>query len=168
MDRGSRKHILDWTSSPDFAVELLRLVRPVPAVLSADSLWMPRGATAPEEARLETFGPRAIPQHPAWPQLRQWWLKHTRGANTPNWDLAVCCDIGDRPGLILVEAKANVPELSDAKKPLTPDASARTVENHEQIATAIREACDALRVIDPDVAISCESHYQLANRIAFT
>jgi hypothetical protein len=166
--RGSRKHILDWTSLPEFPIELLRLVQPVRAVLTAESVWMPRGRSAPEEARLETFGPRGIPQHPSWDRLRQWWLKHTRGANTPNWDLAVRCDIDGRPSLILVEAKANVPEMSDAKKPLPPDASVQSVENHEQIAAAIREACEALRAIDPHVAITCESHYQLANRVAFT
>jgi hypothetical protein len=82
--RGSRKHILDWTSKPDFCVELLRLIQPVEARITARSSWMPRGYGATEEARLETFGPEALPKEGVWQTLRRWWLAHERGANTPN------------------------------------------------------------------------------------
>jgi hypothetical protein len=62
IPRGSRKQVLDWTSRPDFPSDLVRLVRPVDAAVTATSMWMPRGYTSSAEARLETFGPRAIPK----------------------------------------------------------------------------------------------------------
>ena len=85
------------------------LVKPVDVRISAHSRWMPRGYDAPQEARLETFGPEFLPDNSAWNTLRDWWLCHKEGANTPNWDIAVGCEIDGHPGIILVEAKANVP-----------------------------------------------------------
>jgi hypothetical protein len=128
---------------------------------------MPSGHKAPEEARLETFGPAAIRGLAAWAELRKWWLAHEAGANTPNWDLAVACEIESKPGLILVEAKAHESELSIARKPTNADASAESRANHERIGTAIGEACDALGKLVSGVAITRDSHYQLANRVAF-
>jgi hypothetical protein len=167
MFRGSRKHVLDWTSRPEFCVELLQLVRPVDCRVTAESKWMPRGYRSPDEARLETFGPEVLPSPESWANLRRWWLVHERGANTPNWDIAAGCEIDGKTGLILVEAKANVPELSALGKTLDLSASKASVENHERIAAAIAEACSALRQLGASMAISRDSHYQLSNRVAF-
>ena len=100
--------------------------------------------------------------------MEDWWLKHKRGANTPNWDIAVGCTIENRPGLVLVEAKANWPELSTAGKLLRSDASPNSHQNHAHIGAAIDEACAGWRRTDPRVRISRDTHYQLANRLAFT
>jgi hypothetical protein len=167
MFRGSRKHVLDWTNRPEFAVELLELVAPVECRLSRRSRWMPRGHTSPEEARLETFGPAVLPGAETWSLLRTWWLAHEGGANTPNWDIAAGCEIEGTPGLILVEAKANVAELSAAGKPFDVTASAASQANHERIGLAINEACSALQHVSGATAISRDSHYQLSNRVAF-
>jgi hypothetical protein len=167
MSRGSRKHVLDWTSRPTFCVELLKLAMPIKVRISAESVWMPRGHEAPEEARLESFGPRALPETHVWTNLRRWWLRHERGANTPNWDIALACEIEARPGLLLVEAKANVPELGASGKLLDPSASIASQENHERIRAAINEACTELCRISSGVRISRDSHYQLSNRVAF-
>ena len=167
MFRGSRKHVLDWTSRPGFCVELLHLLSPVDIRISARSHWMPRGYQATDEARLETFGPEALPNVNAWLPLRKWWLAHERGANTPNWDLAMACEVEGQPGLVLLEAKANVPELSAAGKSLKPSASAASRENHHHIGVAIGEACAELQRISATTAISRDSHYQLSNRVAF-
>jgi hypothetical protein len=128
---------------------------------------MPRGYRSPDEARLETFGPEALPGAQAWESLRTWWLAHERGANTPNWDIAVGCEIEETPGLILVEAKANLPELSIAGKSSDTGASAPSLANHERIGLAIDEACAALRHMAAAITISRDSHYQLSNRVAF-
>jgi hypothetical protein len=168
MFRGSRKHVLDWTSQPEFCVELLTLVAPVRVSISAGSRWMPNGYRAIEEARLDTFGPSLLPESDVWATLRRWWLVHGRGANTPNWDIAVGCEVEGRPGLVLVEAKANVPELGVGGKPLDASASGPSADNHQQIGRAITEACVALRSISAITAISRDSHYQLSNRIAFS
>ena len=167
MYRGSRKHVLDWTASHSFPAELEELLAPVPVSLSADAAFMPRGYREPQEARLESFGPRVFGDGPAWPDLRCWWLAHKAGANTPNWDIAAGCDLEGRPGPVLVEAKANWPELGLAGKPLDANASARSVENHERIGLAIAEACRGWQELEPDVCISRDDHYQLANRLAF-
>jgi len=102
-----------------------------------------------------------------WSSLRTWWLTYERGANTPNWDLAAGCEVEGRPGLILVEAKANVPELSVAGKSMDAGGSAASIANHERIALAIEEACAALRRVSDATSISRDSHYQLSNRVAF-
>ena len=173
--RGSRKHVLDWTSEPEFLSELFDLVSPVPCLRVPSTLWMPKGHTNRIEARLETFGPKAYPKHLAWPALTKWWLQHPVRANTPNWDVAVSCEIDGTPGLILVEAKANVPELgvagkwkskSDSKsKPKKP--SKNSEANHERIGLAIAEARAGLQDALPGITISRDSHYQLSNRLAF-
>ncbi len=140
----------------------------IPASIDADALCMPRGADSPREARLEEFGPKWLPGNPAWSELQRWWLRHPHGANTPNWDIALGCMIEGRPGLILVEAKANWPELGLAGKTLANDASPNSRENHDQIGRAIDEAQQGWQRVDQRVRFSRDSHYQLANRLAFT
>lgn len=167
MYRGSRKHVLDWTERPEFPSELVALLPPIPTQLSG-SQWMPRGFAEPDEARLERFGPKWKSPNPAWKELADWWLLHKRGANTPNWDIALGCTIEDRPGLVLVEAKANWPELKVDGKTLSRSASQNSVDNHNRIGQAIDEACVGWQRIDSRVTISRDSHYQLANRLAFT
>lgn len=169
MYRGSLKHVLDWTSESLFDVELLALLSPVPVRLDAHSFWMPRGHRCPHEARLETFGPRVFPNHTAWEELTQWWLHHRRGANTPNWDIAFRADVDGTPGLVLVEAKANVSELvkSGCKKPGERIPSVRSQENDTHIRSAIEGVRQGLSKSFPGITIGCDKHYQLSNRIAF-
>jgi hypothetical protein len=143
-------------------------VSPCPVEIGAEALWMPRGLAGAAEARLERFGPRWLPEHPAWSHLRDWWLVHKRWANTPNWDLAVGCTVEGRPGLVLVEAKANHRELNPTGKRLRKESSSRSTDNHKRIGEAIQEANLGWRPIDGRVNISRDSHYQLANRLAFT
>lgn len=167
MYRGSRKHILDWTSRPTFITEILRLADPIRCSVNSASEWQPRGYQFPNEARLDSFGPRVYPDHPAWSSLTSWWLKHARGANTPNWDVALSCEVEGRPGLILVEAKANVPELSGSGKSFDSKSSQSSQENHDQIKLAINEARQALASTFPAITIDRDKHYQLSNRISF-
>jgi hypothetical protein len=164
--RGSRKHVLDWVERPTFPADLLALASPVRCEPSDQSMWMPESHDSPGEARLEDFGPAAMPGHHAWTPLSSWWLRHHRGANTPNWDLALSCLVESRPGLVLVEAKANEPELSPAgKRPAV--GSDRSCQNHDHISLAITEAREALAARFPSISIGRDRHYQLSNRIAF-
>jgi hypothetical protein len=166
--RGSRKHVLDWVSSHAFADELTAMLAPTGGQVQPSSAWLPRSQTEPEEARLETFGPRHLPGVIEWPRLSDWWLVHKEGANTPNWDLAAVCAFPQGPGLVLVEAKANDRELKEDAKPLEPEASQRSRENHQRIGAAIREARNSLSQVVPGVAIDRDVSYQLSNRLAFT
>jgi hypothetical protein len=160
-------HVLDWAEQPRFIPELLALAQPVACRVTAHSKWAPLGYKNPDEAKLDTFGPQAIPNHAAWPALRAWWLKYERGANTPNWDIALSCEIEGGPGLILVEAKANERELSDAGKRVGAQSSAASQANHERIGETIAGACTQLAPLYPGISIGRDRHYQLSNRIAF-
>lgn len=167
MYRGSRKHVLDWVERDRFPVELLALAAPAPVKLVAGSRWLPRGYRLPDEAELHWFGPAALPSLTVWPSLHSWWLKHKRNATTPNWDIAMACEVDGRPGLILVEAKAHEAELERGAKRPDRAASAHSKENHEHIAQAIAGARRGYATLGHDVLIGVESHYQLSNRLAY-
>jgi hypothetical protein len=147
--------------------ELLALAEGVEARVTKDSRWLPLSYKNPEEARLEEFGPEWLPGHPIWEELQHWWLVHAKNANTPNWDIALGCEIEGRPGLILVEAKAHEAELDPKPKERSKPESDKSRENHDQIGRAIEQARDALRVFDSNVNVSRDTHYQLSNRVAF-
>lgn len=166
MYRGSRKHTLDWVEQPFFAPEVLDLTANADAKITSRTVWSPAGYRLTDEARLETWGPKYFGPHAAWAKLENWWLAVTRGANTPNWDLAVVAELAGQPGLILVEAKAHEAELKTAGKN-EPDDSNNSRANHERIAAAIDSACKALSPLCSDLLISRDSHYQLSNRLAF-
>lgn len=166
MYRGSRKHVLDWVEQSRFLPELLALAAPVDCRVTKDSIWQPLGYRRPSESRLEYFGPSAIPGID-WKQLEDWWLVHRRGANTPNWDIALACEVEGKSGLVLVEAKANVPELSEAGKRREDEPSSHSEENHERIRAAIESARVDLGTRLPGISIDVDRHYQLSNRIAF-
>jgi hypothetical protein len=179
--RGSRKHIIDWVRTPSFRSELNSMIGPSRVVVGPNDAFMPTGADGNrgiQEARLETF----LKDPAMRRELQRWWLAVPRGANTPNWDLAAHATLDGRPALVLVEAKANEKELSTAKKarptgknpPGTPrgkpkpPASADSWRNHEQIGAAITGASKALGGKERGFSLSRESHYQFANRIAFS
>ncbi len=168
MHRGSRKHVLDWVERPEFASEFTQLLEPSGAVVLSDDNWMPLGHSNDEEARLDVHGSKLFGEALDWRDLWQWWLVHNGKANTPNWDVASTCSIGDRRGLVLVEAKAHTRELKLSGKRLESTASQRSVENHERIGEAIAEASSSLAALVPGVTLSRDSHYQLANRVAFS
>ncbi|MFH1081682.1 MAG: hypothetical protein V1766_15710 [Pseudomonadota bacterium] len=168
LHRGSRKHVLDWTGHETFLTEFEQFLAPCTVSFPYKDAFMPKGINSPLEARLERFGPSWLPEKkPAWDALKDWWLCHKAGANTPNWDIAAVCEIEGQSGLVLVEAKANRWELGKAGKPIAVNASTNSRQNHERIAAAIKEACAGWQHIDNRVLITHKSRYQLANRLAF-
>ena len=166
--RGSRKHVLDWVASGDnFVKSLNMMLEPTGASVGATDKWMPRGNADFAEARIgslrEHFLSRCVQD-----KICNWWLKHGKIANVPNWDFLSTCSFASGPGLVLVEAKAHKNELKAKGKSHDALASKKSRENHEQIGTAIEEACCALRDLGQAVNINRDSHYQLANRVAMT
>jgi hypothetical protein len=151
MNRGSRKHILDWTSRSDFPAQFADLVGLPECIVTRPPAWQPRGHSEPEEACLEDSGAKFVPGVDCWNDLAAWWLLHRRGANKPNWDLVVACDLAGKPGLALVEAKAHERELDWGGKRLRPDGSDNSAENHKRIGEAIAEASAELGRIIPGV-----------------
>lgn len=166
--RGSRKHILDWLDQQHFPDQLNDLVVTTGATIDISDSWKPKGHNVDQEPKLHSFGPKALPSLINWNELVDWWLVHKGGAMTPNWDLASTCTIEGNKGLILVEAKANVPELKTEGKLSAESPSVKSDENHERIAAAINQAKNALNKSIAGVNISRQSHYQLSNRVAYS
>jgi hypothetical protein len=160
----------------DVAERLTKLVGLPGVHVRAEDFWMPRGlpvlmATGKwdkspiEEAKLEEWdGFLAEEQRE---EVTRWWLAVRERANTPNWDIASTCTIGDKVGLLLVEAKAHSAELKKEGKPLAEDAPSASVKNHTQIGRAIVEASGELNKAIAGWNLSRDSHYQLANRFAW-
>jgi hypothetical protein len=126
--------------------------------IKAGMKWAPRGFLEPDEAKLgETAGFLSDEDRLT---LTQWWLAKPGRANTPNWDLVSECLIGNRSGLILVEAKAHEGELNH-------DSCGAVKENEVSIKAALAQATVAWNQLLPGFALSADSHYQLSNRFAF-
>lgn len=144
--------------------------------VNAKDFWMPQGLpmlkadgvwdTNPiEEAKLgESIGYLPDDQRE---KVTSWWLAVRKRANTPNWDIASTCTIGEKAGLLIVEAKAHHAELKADGKKLHEKASDNSRRNHEQIGRAISEASLGLKEAMGAWNLSRDSHYQLANRFAW-
>src|SRR5579863_5488323 len=140
--RGSRLRCLMLTSGSraQIARRLGSLVQSN-AVVREANLIKPCGFLCPDEAKLgETPGFLNDDQRES---VTAWWLAIRARANTPNWDLVANCLIADRPGLLLVEAKAHSNELKSEGKTNNETTNA---ENHRRIAEAIDEANGHLKV----------------------
>jgi hypothetical protein len=102
------------------ADKLTKLVELPGVHVEAKDFWMPQGLpvlkangewdTNPiEEAKLgESIGFLSDDQRE---KVTSWWLAVRKRANTPNWDITSTCTIGEKDGLLLVEAKAHDAEL---------------------------------------------------------
>ena len=159
-DHGSRIDILDWVERSDFTDQLSQLLCPTGATVQATNVWMPKGHSEPEEARLRQLGTEILPGLD-WKAIQDWWLAHNGRANTPNWDLASTCTIQRQRGLVLIEAKAHIGELKE-----NDECGSTNCENREKIGRALDETGQALCVnISREMLLT---HYQLANRVAFS
>jgi hypothetical protein len=167
--RRSRKHLLDLLDREDFLQVFNELLRGSGAVVSNKDARQPKGHADPREAELKDFGPQLDPLFD-WESFEQWWLPHrSRTSKTPTWDLLTTCTFDDRrKGLVLVEAKAHETELDRNGKPLPDNASESSRSNHERIGQCIEECRIILNEHIQGVNISRDSHYQLANRVAFS
>jgi hypothetical protein len=121
---------------------------------------MPGGFSAPAEAKLDEAARLLSSGHRDL--VTDWWLAVRTRANTPNWDIAATATIDGRQGLVLVEAKAHAAELKRAGHDVA------NAENLGRIRGAIQEANRALSSSDPEWCLSCDSHYQLATRFAWS
>lgn len=159
--RGSRPRcvLLTEGSPPEVTARLAELSDGHASVDADRDYWRPRGLADPGEARLgATRGFLSTEQDGI---LLRWWLVHAQGATTPHWDILSTATIEGRHGLLMVEAKAHASEIkTDGKPP-------GNQENGVRIAAAIAEANAGLNKSLPGWSLSCDSHYQLANRFAF-
>ncbi len=69
MTRGSRKHVLDWTSRPSFPMEFSEFVGLAGCALADPPVWQPGGHGAPDEACLEHCGGISLLRATSWASL---------------------------------------------------------------------------------------------------
>jgi hypothetical protein len=163
--RGSRKHILDLLGRKDSLEILNNLLGNSGAFVSDEDTYIPRGYNDPEEMELRDFGPKYLADVVDWSMIRKWWPDYP--AKSPQWDLLITCSFATKRGLVLVEAKANESELDWEGKSLRRKPSEESIDNHRQIRDRISEARRSLDEKISGVNIQRDSHYQLANRVAF-
>jgi hypothetical protein len=158
--KGSRLRCLLLThrSNADVAGFFTSLVTPAALVTSQDQ-WAPGGFLKPDEAKLGATPGFLVDANREL--LTRWWLARSGRANTPNWDLLSAAHMGDRPGLILVEAKAHEGEIADDR------CGATDPDNFRQIEQALADATLAWNGLMPGFSLSANSHYQMSNRFAF-
>ena len=175
--RGSRPRcvLLADGERGDVAVRLTRLVNLPGVVVSAEDTWQPHGRpvlrhcswdTTPSD-EIDLARPNDLVSPCVRRRLQSWWLAVPgRRSRTPTWDIATTCTIRNRPGLLLMEAKAHSAELDHLGK-RTPSTT-NGWKNHERIGAAIAEANDGLRLTNGRPwALSRDGHYQLSNRLAW-
>ena len=180
--RGSRPRCVLFMDGgrEEVAGRLTRLVGPQSdVIIGGGDRWMPFGKpvqrednswdrTPARESRLDGLTPLfardARGSKELGDQLRKWWLAVSRGANTPNWDIASTSTIKGQRGLLLVEAKAHSAELGESDS-----CGSRNRGNRERIRWAITEAAAGLRTATGSTwNLSPDSHYQLSNRFAWS
>ncbi len=162
--RGSkpRCHFMLHGAKHDVAGRLNSLISPFGQVTTEHN-WLPKGFGDLGEARLgKTPGFLTAAQ---MDEVMRWWLEVD--GNTPNWDVASTCNIGERPGLLLVEAKSHDNELKTTGKGQPDLNNDNSRKNHERIGEAITQANLALGMISKGWGLSRDSHYQLCNRFSW-
>jgi len=165
--RGSRKHLLDLLEGPGYSPKINLLLEGTDAVISPADPKQPKGFHDPAEDELPAFCRKYLGGliDVSCLDVGQWWTLHN--GTTPNWDLLSTITVGDRRGLLLIEAKAHEGEMKKDGKKLSANASAASRANHQSIGTSIEYASVELCRSMPGFRLSRDKHYQLCNRIAW-
>lgn len=172
--RGSRPRcvLLMDGEREEVAARLTNLVNVPGVAVAPDDQWEPYGKPVWQEGKWDLTPTREAQLGKANNlvsgainrQLLDWWLVHTRNSATPNWDIASACTVKGQPGLLLVEAKAHLTELS----PKSDQCGSTNMANREQIQLAIAAANATLQSTTGNLwNLSRDHHYQLSNRFAW-
>jgi hypothetical protein len=138
--------------------------------LSDNPCHIPRGHSAFAETDIDTY----ILDHckGVWPEAEKqldrgrWWAPH--GGTRPQMDFICRLKVNQKDGLLFIEAKAHERELDWGGKPLKDDCSEGSRRNHDNISDQISQASTRLlQSCGPGFNLSINSHYQLANRLAY-
>lgn len=166
--RGSRKHLLDLVESSDFGDRMKEILAPANIPIGVGADRQPSGRQNMKEIEIPAFCRRYCTTSFDLRKLDGWWLPTARADKGATWDLLSTCSIEGRNGLLLVEAKAHEEELDHSGKRLKPTASAQSKINHAHIRAALTTISEDLHQrLDGKINIAIDTHYQLANRIAW-
>jgi hypothetical protein len=163
--RGSRKHVLDLISRPDYVDDMNDLLAGAGVCVRSCDYKVPVSAHQPKEATFREFrAAKDLLSAPMEFGAGYEWVCDRYKSQT--WDLISECAIGNEPGVLLVEAKAHEGELNRSGKALAANASDQSSRNHDRIGEIIANASRTLGQYAGDsVQFSRDSHYQLANRL---
>lgn len=168
-DRGSRKHVLDMLELTEFEAKMGTVLAGTVVHLAVPALPRPTSRKCEadwSEDDAETYLKRHSVKGWTGTLPSCWWVAG-RGTR-PTWDLLCHVLVSDKPGLLLMEAKAHEGELDWAGKKLSPSAKLASKDNHARIAGCIREADAALnKLCDGVFNLDVGNHYQLVNRVAY-
>ncbi len=169
--RRSRKHVLDWIGRASFRNTLNDLLGSSGVTVASQDIHRPVGHGDGFEFELPDFCWCFRPRWKVHECIRSWWLPSSplnKNARTPVWDLISTCTMLGRQGLLLVEAKTHEGELDWRGRRLDAKASEQCKINLDHIRTAVANISHRLtKVSGAKVALDVESHYQLANRVAW-
>ena len=135
--------------------------------IAAQDRWQPQGTACVREAQLDKMLPDGTALLPGdtRQKLRQWWLTDgIGGTQNRHWDIASTCTISGRRGLLLVEAKSHMGELSPTNR-----CCGTSARNREWIKRAMEKANARLRMVAGDSErLSADDRYQDCNRFAWS
>lgn len=166
-EKGSLKHMLNLVSSSTFEATVNGLLDGTGAVLSIPNHSFPSKVDS-TEAQLEDY--LVNHPHPSGFVLDpKWWFPYKTNRNRrPVWDLVCHILVNGRPGLLLVEAKAHIGELSQQNSKSPPSDTARSRANDYSIRLRLAEASLSYGdLLLGQFRLSHENHYQLSNRLAY-
>ncbi len=171
-DRGSRKHLLDLVESP-FRSSLNKLIARSGFRLAKKPHLQPYSReNADEWTEFEVEEYLGVRQDSRLPHIADgWWIPHKIGNNSrPTWDLiAQLHGEEDAPGILLVEAKANVTELNPKRSMSKSTGSRKSDANRKQIKRRIKETQRILnRLNRRRIKLPLRTHFQLVNRLAYS
>jgi hypothetical protein len=154
---GSQRHIQAYVNTPALIHFLdAGLKSALPTLAQAELEWRsPLAGNGYEEPRGASFWP-AIARPELGRQASKWWPD--RG---PSWDAIAITRVREAPTIVLVEAKANIPEFTSGAMAAKARASIEMIEH------ALDSARGELGANQP-LSSWTGVHYQLANRIAWT
>ncbi len=134
---------------------------PNEVAITCKDQWRPCGKADVREAQLDAKRTSLLPcSHRK--EIKDWWL--VEGNSQQSWDIASTCLIRGKRGLLLVEAKAHIGELSGKS-----DKSSASEPNRCQIGRAIAEASAGLwSATGNRWDLSRDRYYQLSNRFAWS
>lgn len=168
-DKGSYRHMLDLVSAPNFREIIDELLSGTNSRLADADHRHPSGRSKKREwteVILEDY----LKRHPLPDYAgldRKWWIAFK--GNRPTWDLICHLEIDEKPGLLLVEAKAHQAEMSEKDKKSEVDK-----KNHRSIANdlsiRLRLAETSLALGDMELGrfhLSADHDYQLSNRLVY-
>jgi len=168
-DKGSYRHMLDLVSASNFRDVMDSLLEGTGFRLAESDFRHPASRSKKKdwtEMVLEDYL-KQNPLHRYEGPNRKWWKPFS--GKLPTWDLICHLEGGGKSGLLIIEAKAHLSEMSEknSKSPVDKK-NPRSVANDLSIRLRLAEANLAMTKLNlGGFDLSADHDYQLSNRLAY-